>query len=156
MLQKLRGNNSKGFTLIELMIVIAIIGILAAIAIPNFIAYRNKSFCSAAESDANAIAAGIADYFSVPSIVAVPTQAGTNAVDFTTAGVAKTVTLSFAGTANANTGSIISATGDPADGITITVTDTSGRCPDDYTTPSADWGGGVGAAGSDFTKLMSP
>jgi type IV pilus assembly protein PilA len=52
MLQKLRGNNSKGFTLIELMIVIAIIGILAAIAIPNFIAYRNKSFCAAAESDA--------------------------------------------------------------------------------------------------------
>ncbi|MGD9090578.1 MAG: prepilin-type N-terminal cleavage/methylation domain-containing protein, partial [Desulfobacterales bacterium] len=57
MLQKLRGNNAKGFTLIELMIVIAIIGILAAIAIPNFIAYRNKAFCSAAESDANNIAA---------------------------------------------------------------------------------------------------
>ncbi len=49
MLSKFRMNNQKGFTLIELMIVIAIIGILAAIAIPNFIAYRDKSFCSAAE-----------------------------------------------------------------------------------------------------------
>ena len=51
MIQKLRGNNQKGFTLIELMIVIAIIGILAAIAIPNFITYRDKSFCSKVESD---------------------------------------------------------------------------------------------------------
>ena len=52
--------NNKGFTLIELMIVIAIIGILAAIAIPNFISYRNKAFCSAAESDANSLAGAIA------------------------------------------------------------------------------------------------
>ena len=48
MLQKLRGE--KGFTLIELMIVIAIIGILAAIAIPNFISYRDKAYCQNAES----------------------------------------------------------------------------------------------------------
>ena len=66
MLQKLQSNN-KGFTLIELMIVIAIIGILAAIAIPNFISYRDKTYCSAAETDAQTIAGAIADYFSDPA-----------------------------------------------------------------------------------------
>ena len=47
--------GQKGFTLIELMIVVAIIGILAAIAIPNFVAYQAKSKQSEAKVSLGAI-----------------------------------------------------------------------------------------------------
>ncbi len=47
--------KQEGFTLIELMIVVAIIGILAAIAIPNFLTYQMKSRQSEAKTNLQAI-----------------------------------------------------------------------------------------------------
>ncbi|HXV18795.1 MAG TPA: prepilin-type N-terminal cleavage/methylation domain-containing protein [Candidatus Omnitrophota bacterium] len=39
----MRGRTQKGFTLVEIMIVVAVVGLLAAIAIPNFVNARNQS-----------------------------------------------------------------------------------------------------------------
>nr|WP_163865378.1 prepilin-type N-terminal cleavage/methylation domain-containing protein [Myxococcus eversor] len=52
-----------GFTLIELMIVVAIIGILAAIAIPNFIRFQAKSKQSEAKTNLKAIFTAQKAYF---------------------------------------------------------------------------------------------
>jgi prepilin-type N-terminal cleavage/methylation domain-containing protein len=106
--------TKKGFTLIELMIVIAIIGILAAIAIPNFISYRNKAFCSRAESDATAIQAAISSYFSEPNNTTI-TDTALNASNDRPA------------LNPSNTYAIVAST--PAAAYKIEVTDGSQRCP---------------------------
>ncbi len=58
-----RKNNQKGFTLIELMIVIAIIGILAAIAIPQFSAYRAKGYNAGALTDVRNLKTDLDAYY---------------------------------------------------------------------------------------------
>ena len=55
--------NRKGFTLIELMIVVAIIGILAAVAIPGFMQYIKNSKTSEAKTNLNSIGKGALAWF---------------------------------------------------------------------------------------------
>lgn len=70
----------KGFTLIELMIVVAIVGILAAVAVPAYQNYTVKSKVAEALSLAGpaqlTIAEVVASTGSLPGALTVPTQAG--------------------------------------------------------------------------------
>jgi len=83
-------HTRKGFTLIELMIVVAIIGILAAIAIPNFLQFQLRSKTGEAKTNLAAIRTAEEGYFaefgSYVDAAATPGAAGTTTKQFWTGG----------------------------------------------------------------------
>lgn len=82
MLNRLSKRDKRGFTLIELMIVIAIIGILAAIAIPQFTAYRARAYVSSMQADCNAIRVAEEAYYADNSAYKATTDPVTDLKDY--------------------------------------------------------------------------
>lgn len=90
-MNKFLGKSQKGFTLIELMIVVAIIGILAAIAIPNFVRFQLKAKTSEGKVNIAAIRTAEEAYFSefgnyVNGAVSPASNGGTSKTSFNDVG----------------------------------------------------------------------
>lgn len=129
-MQSLKQIDDNGFTLIEVLMVIAIISILTAIVIPNLLAYRQQSFCAAVEQDANNLSIALHSYFSSPTHTTLtgltPAQVGFD---------------SFSGFGSQRNIGTITGT---LDNIIVQVTDGSGNCS----------GNRPGWFGHVYTKVM--
>lgn len=97
---KTNTRSTKGFTLVEIMIVVVIIGLLAAMAIPAFQKVRDNSIGKAMENDARQIASAAQQYFLENSAVTQITFSVTPATGLVTGPLSQYVKNISKGTAS--------------------------------------------------------
>jgi type IV pilus assembly protein PilA len=113
--------QSNAFTLVELMIVIAIISILSSIAIPNFFSFKDRAYCTEAEKDAANVGKAVFEYYGVPSRLNIPDVSELNV----------------------EINNPVEIIGHPDNIIEIKVTDRTGRCPVSYQQSQQNWNSNV-------------
>ena len=113
--------KSKAGTIIGIVFIAFVLFFLASMWIPGYIQYRPKQFCSQAESDANTIAATIADYFSVAEHT-----------DIARSDIEKRVSIDNPWTFTRCD-----------DNFFIHVVDGSGKCPAEYQDKDPSWNAGI-------------
>ncbi len=122
-LREKKSRVAQGFTLIELMIVVAIVGILSAVALPNFLGARAAASAGAAVGEVVGIAKECATFVASGGVGVAPTGSLVSSCAVTGGSVAKTFTSGAANVQCLGT-NVTSTTANSK--VTVTITGTTG------------------------------